>query len=329
MLSDKDHNNNLYGTTIKSKSRDAILGEKYGERWAKYRSNWDKDIKTAEDIPDFPLQYEVQLTDACNLHCGICHSRKRTGQKLDMTFFGEAIKEGSQKGLSACSFGLDSEGLLKKDMLLKAIDLCRSNGIMDIILGTNGIMLDKTYSKELIDAGLTLINISLDAASSETYKLIRRSDSFNRVEKNIKDLISARSEQYGLPQVRLSFCKTYVNAHEEQAFVEKWQNCVDQVDIQHYISTVGDFRDLAGGKKINSKFCKDPFRRVGILANGDVQCCCCSFGHKDIIIGNLSASSMQDIWQGTKMRSIQDAFLTDLDEIPDYCKTCLGSRWDF
>ncbi len=330
MLDDKKHCSNLYDMTIRNKSRDEILKARYGDRWTKYRFDWNKDVLTTEDIPKFPLHYEIQLADACNLHCGICHSRKRSGQKLDMNLLKEAIIEGAQKGLCACGFGLDSEGLLKKDALLEAIDFCRSNGIMDITLGTNGIMLDETYSKELMDAGVTLVRISLDAASAETYKLIRRSDSFYRVEKNIKDLISIK-RRYGteLPQVRLSFCKTYVNAHEEKTFVEKWRDYVDQVDVQHYISTVGDFQDFTNGTKINAIFCKDPFRRVGILANGNVQCCCCSFGHKDIIIGNLADNSMQDIWQGIKMRAIQEAFLNDLTRIPDYCKRCLNSRWSF
>ena len=164
----------------------------------------------------------------------------------------------------------------------------------------------------------------------ETYKKIRKSNKFSLVEHNVKSLVEIRNEAgTGLPQIRLSFCKTYVNAAEEQAFIEKWGNIVDQIDIQNYISLVGELQDLETGKRIETAFCKDPFRRVGILANGDVQCCCSSFGNPDIVIGNLNNNTMKVIWQGETNRRIQKAFLEHSDAIPNYCKRCLNSRWEF
>lgn len=201
---------------------------------------------------------------------------------------------------------------------------------MDIIVGSNGLLLSESVSENLIKEGVTLLCISLDAASAETYKNIRRSDHFETVEKNIFSFINMRDRlKASLPQVRLSFCKTYVNAHEEEIFINKWRSIVDNIDIQNYISTVGDFQDLSKGEKLDADFCMEPFRRVGILANGDVQCCCCSFSHQDIVIGNIFKNSMHDIWNGARLRAIQRSFMNTQESIPQYCKMCLNSRYKF
>lgn len=329
MIEDKKHNENLYSQGIVNWTRDTVLNARYPEKYGSYRKLWNEDVKSESDIPDFPVQYEIQLVDGCNLRCGICHSRKRTGRKLDIEALKRVIEEGKDS-LCAVSVGLDSEGLINKELLLQTLDVARNVGIMDLIVATNGLLLDENYSEELIEAGVTLMNISVDAATADMYQQIRKSSKYDILEKNIKKFVELRNRRgAGLPQIRLSFCKTYLNACEEELFIEKWKNIVDQIDIQNYISTVGEFQDLDKGTNISVDYCKDPFRRVGILANGDVQCCCCSFGHQDIIIGNIYESTMEQIWHGERMRAIQRAFLNDIELVPDYCKTCMRSRYSF
>lgn len=335
MLSNKEHNEKVYEESIVTFSRDMILEKKYGEKYTDYRLNWNKDIKCISDIPAFPLHYDIQLVDACNLHCAICHSRIRSGKKIDTALLKKVLREGAEKGLCSFSVGADSEGLIDKDLLMDIISYAHDIGIMDILIGTNGIFLDCDFSKRLLGMlsttgyGPTALLISLDAASPDTYKKIRHSDCYEKVEKNILNFINLRKE-YGLalPEVRLSFCKTYINSFETNTFINKWNGIVDHIDIQNYISLVGEFQELQKGKKLDFKSCVDPFRRVTIYSNGDVQCCC-AFGHKDIIIGNIHESSISDIWNGERMKAIQTAFLMDLNKIPPYCKRCLNSRYQF
>ena len=330
MLLNEKHNAMLYAKTKVLTSRDETLEDKYGERYKQYRQIWNANVREEGDIPEFPIHYECQLTDSCNLKCAICHDRKRTGVKIDIEVLKKVINEGKKYGLCACSFGLDSESLIDKQILLDTIDCAKNANVMDIMLGTNGILLTEDLSEKLIMGGVTMLRVSIDAATAETYKKMRHSDKFEIVEENIKKFVEIK-QQLGLvlPQVRISFCKTYLNSNEENQFIEKWSNIVDQIDIQNYISIVGELQDFSSGKRIENYFCKDSFRRVGILANGDVQCCCSSFGSPDIIIGNIYEQSMYDIWNGQKMKAIQKAFLYDCTNIPDYCKKCIHSRWSF
>ena len=67
-----------------------------------------------------------------------------------------------------------------------------------------------------------MLRVSIDAATAETYKKMRHSDKFEIVEENIKKFVEIK-QQLGLvlPQVRISFCKTYLNSNEENQFIEK------------------------------------------------------------------------------------------------------------
>lgn len=322
-------NPSLYGKSLERRTRDEELHARYGKRWDKYRNLWDAPLKNGEDCISFPLAYEMQLVDSCNLRCGICHSRKRTGEKLSKEDIDEIFSEGESNGLCAAAFGVDTEPMIDFDLLMYAVRSAASHNVMDILIDTNGILLTKERAAELCKYA-TMFKISVDAASAEMYDKIRHSDKYDVLVENIENLVAIRNQLgSSVPQIRLSFCKTYINACEEKMFIEKWENIVDKIDIQNYISTVGEFQELSSGKSAKATFCADPFRRIGILANGDVQCCCHSFRNEDIIIGNIYEETISDIWNGEKLKAIKGAFAKALDNIPNYCKECLNQRWIF
>tara|TARA_B100001971_G_C18019412_1_gene446583 strand:- start:99 stop:494 length:396 start_codon:yes stop_codon:yes gene_type:complete len=82
--------------------------------------------------------------------------------------------------------GLIGEPLTNKDIcdLIKIVvdNDCKA------IFTTNGQLLKEDISNKLIDNGIHLIKITVDAATKETYKKIRQNNKFNRVINNIKRL---------------------------------------------------------------------------------------------------------------------------------------------
>ena len=47
-----------------------------------------------------------------------------------------------------------------------------------------------------------------------------------------------------------------------------------------------------------------PFQRLAIFANGDVAPCC-SFFSKKLIVGNITQSSVKEIWDSKIMKGIR------------------------
>ena len=75
-------------------------------------------------------------------------------------------------------------------------------GIMDVFVTTNGALLTQVRAKELIDAGVSRIHLSVDAYSEESYDKIRHKGYFKKVLDNIHGLIKTRGASK-LPIVRL------------------------------------------------------------------------------------------------------------------------------
>ena len=324
------HNQRIYSESVQRWSRDEVLTRRWGTRYAEYRKKWNGEIRSRNDINDFPLEYDLQLMHGCNYACAICHSAKWTNKKIDLDILRSIMKEAKEHGLCSCSFGMDSESFLDKELLFQAIEMAAEAGVMDILIGTNGLLLDEETAKRIISSDVvSLIKISIDAVTEETYKKIRCSNKFKQVEDNVIRMVNLRDKMgASLPQIRVSFCKSYANMDEEKAFIEKWEPIVDQVDIQNYSNLVGIFQDTDKGKKIESDTCRDPFRRVAILADGTVQCCCNNYEEiqPEIILGNVKDGSIYDLWHSDKMKKIQDVFLTrDQASYPGYCQRCLNS----
>ncbi len=82
---------------------------------------------------------------------------------------------------------------------------------------TNALMLTRSVAARLVDLGLGWLNVSIDAATPETYRKIRRND-FSRVMANIRGLIEARGDRK-LPEVFINMTLMKENIAEAPAFV--------------------------------------------------------------------------------------------------------------
>src|SRR5213078_1559148 len=72
------------------------------------------------------------------------------------------------------------EPLVRAELPKLVEQLATVSGIHDIALTTNGILLEE-HAQALKDAGLSRINISLDALTEETFRRIARRDGLDRV----------------------------------------------------------------------------------------------------------------------------------------------------
>lgn len=132
----------------------------------------------------------ISLTDRCNLRCvycmpgaGIIH--KSQGELLSFEEIIRIVK--IMAGLGVDKIRLTGgEPLLRKGVVGLVESLSRIEGISDIAMTTNGILL-KEYAASLKQAGLKRLNISLDSLHQERYSLITRQGSLERVLEGIEE----------------------------------------------------------------------------------------------------------------------------------------------
>ncbi len=116
----------------------------------------------------------ISVTDRCNLSCSYCTTDLLPRLTHDDILRYEEIHKVVQ---AAASMGINKvrltggEPLMRLDLseLVKLIS--QIDGIDDISLTTNGILLSK-YAAELKEAGLNRVNISLDTLKEERFKQI-------------------------------------------------------------------------------------------------------------------------------------------------------------
>jgi GTP 3',8-cyclase len=145
-------------------------------------------MKAAEPLVDalgrVHTNLRVSVTDRCNIRCFYCmpDENVRFLPRRDILTF-EEIERFVRvvAGLGVNKLRLTGgEPLVRADLPKLVERLARIEGIHDVALTTNGILLAE-QAQALKDAGLSRINISLDALTEETFRKIARRDGLDRV----------------------------------------------------------------------------------------------------------------------------------------------------
>ncbi|MEW6263516.1 MAG: radical SAM protein [Thermodesulfobacteriota bacterium] len=290
-----------------------VMNKHFGERFRRYRDDWNQTSKFAFR-PDFPLSLDLEINTGCNLKCVMCvlgseksYRSPAPAARMDLSLYRNLMAQARQWGLPAMTFGYLSEPLLNPD-LVRLISLAREAGVMDIRLGTNGQLLYPEISRNLIQAGLTRLEVSLDALRPETYRRIRRGGDLENVIQNILDFLEARDRSSSdLPLLRLSFLRLPFNEDELAGFLDFWRDKADLFSIQEpiYFSEAPIARELhlRPGPVNPDFFCAQPWQRLIVRANGDVFPCCSLFG-LEMKAGSALKTGLDEIWRSPFLVSL-------------------------
>ncbi|MBT3301472.1 MAG: GTP 3',8-cyclase MoaA [Bacteroidetes bacterium] len=211
----------------------------------------------------------ISVTDRCNLRCTYCMPEegvKLLNHKEILTF--EEIYEIAK---TAVDFGIDKirltggEPLVRKGILLLVKQIASIKGLKDFGMTTNGIFLE-SYAKELKEAGLHRINISLDTLNAEKFKSITRGGDIEAVFKGIK-----AAKQVGLSPIKINCVvqnsSSEQDAKEVKAFCE--ENGLQIRFIKLMNLKEGTFSIVEHGEGGNCASCN----RLRLTANGMIKPC--------------------------------------------------------
>ena len=84
-----------------------------------------------------------------------------------------------------------------------------------VLFNTNGTLMREKKSRELIEAGLDEMRISLDAAEPKAFALVRGRDLFDRIVRNVKNFVALKTAM-GADKPRLSLWLTGLRETMEQ-----------------------------------------------------------------------------------------------------------------
>ncbi len=168
--------------------------------WSSLRKAWEVVRKLEVCGPPYHVQFEV--TTHCNLACYMCVRNEviKHPRHLPRADFQRLFDQIRPRRLTLSGAG---EPLLHPD-LASMIAYAGRHGAATMI-PTNGTLLCRDeVAQGIVQAGLDTLKISIDAATPQTYRAIRRQDCFDRIVAGIRELnrIKQRCHSRG-PELRL------------------------------------------------------------------------------------------------------------------------------
>ena len=161
----------------------------------------------------------ISITDRCNLRCVYCmpsEGLRPMGHK-EILRYEEIVRVVT----IAAGIGLrkvritGGEPLARKDVTYLIAALKNIEGIRDLSLTTNGILLSR-YANKLVEAGLQRINISLDSLKPDRYEEITRGGDLNLVLRGIE-----AAEKAGLSPIKINMVPIRgINSDEIEDFAK-------------------------------------------------------------------------------------------------------------
>ena len=296
-------------------------------RWRQFRSSYHK-AQQLEYIPDFPLQLDFELNSTCQMKCRFCTHGQDRVPKVLLSFdnFKRAIDEGSRHGLCSIKLNYINEPLLNKE-LPRYVSYARSCGVLNVYFATNGILLTLPTARKLITAGVSKIMVSLDAVTSETFKLMRDSSQFDEIVQNVLNFIDLRNSLgRTYPLVRVNFLRTTVNAHEADAFVKYWTGVADTIGFQTQVGLPGVDDELFDTTDQSVQFrCSFPFKLLVVDSSGNILPCC-TFSGRSMPLGHIETMTLADAWNSSQMSRLKTLHQRGDYALSSVCAHCINGR---
>jgi cyclic pyranopterin phosphate synthase len=144
------------------------------------RDSWGREIKSVR----------VSVTDKCNFRCTYCmpaEGLQWLGRDEILTF-----EEITRLVSVLARLGVDEvrltggEPLVRRDLPVLVEQLANVDGVADLSLTTNGVLLDR-FAAPLVAAGLRRLNVSLDTLNHVRFAEITRRDALDAVLRGLEE----------------------------------------------------------------------------------------------------------------------------------------------
>jgi radical SAM protein with 4Fe4S-binding SPASM domain len=272
--------------------------------------------------PSMPEIVQIESTNICNAKCVFCprDDMHRKQGIMTLELFRKIVDEAVALGITHIRMHNYGEAFIDK-RLVEKVRYAKEKGIQEVGVISNGSLITEKVAAGMIEAGLDAITLSVDASGKEVFESTRIGLKYDKVIANIERLVRLRAES-GMrrPKLILSFVRQN-NSADEHAFIEHWRTIADKVHVT-------DLHNWAGTLNTESDVnypCYRPWLTFTVLWDGRVSLCCADFDGKTIL-GNLNASTIEEIWNAEPYRNARRQHLESGG--PDICRSCDLPRKD-
>lgn len=292
-----------------------------------YKTFYEQIKKHPEILFVFSKYVEIGITNKNNLKVIFSPMQKinRNEMDMDLNLFKKIVDELSNEYQDIIiSFSLWGEPLLHPQFFDFVDYAIKENKIFNLIIETNGLMLDNEVIKKLSEYPLNklIFIFKLNSLNPETFlKLYPSSniEELNKIKENIINFISFN--EFNKYRTFIEINKIQENNIELEDFYNFWQNKGVNIIIQKFNSYLGLLEDksVVDLTPLDRIPCWHLQRDLEIFSNGDIPMC-----KQDITIknklGNINDNNMLNILKNLEKYYLLN-FNEDFEKLP-MCKNC-------
>lgn len=280
-----------------------------------------------------PLFLWIEPTNRCNLRCPMCPQseglKRRTGV-MPLDRFARIVEQAAGR-IQVLSLHFGGEPLLNPE-LPAMIRMSAEHGIPTII-HSNGTMLTREKSREIIQAGLAQIVFSFDAVPRDSYAEKRPPAKFDDTLEKIRGFLDEK-KRLGrrFPMVTIKSIVFHGQADTAAAAAELEKLFaglpVDRFTVELAHTFAGDFaRQVLVESRYNvlerneMQLCALPWYGFAVAWDGTAYACCNDL-NGEYPLGDLNTQNLMEVWNGMPMQELRKRlYAREAGEIP-LCSSC-------
>lgn len=278
-----------------------------------------------DEIVPRPAPFVVYLDPcgACNFKCTFCPCNRsdilqaERHRMMDWALFEKILGDlkAFQGQISVVNLHGFGEPLLNPRVADMAKALKESGCCREVRTTTNGSLLDAAMSKSLIASGIDIVQVSVEALSSESYQELCgvRMD-FGEIVRNIETFHSLALQEGGTSKISAKIVSAAFQGPEDEArFSELFAPITDYYSIEDVEPIWSEFAEMqmpsvylkgeesrrCAPARSAGEICSLPFTDMCIHSNGIVGACCSDWKFATQY-GDARSEHLYDIWNGRR-----------------------------
>lgn len=292
---------------------------------------------------EFPSQVIIDVTEVCNLECVHCpHPEFKKSEHYDARYLepelnAKIVDEVKSHGAGRTQYiRYSSEGEpLVHPKGYEMIEYAARNSGVFVTLTTNGTIMNEKRTRRLLDSGVHMIDISIDAFTPETYSKVRVRGDLEVTRKNVINLINWIRQSGSSTKVVVSFIEQPRNTHETSQFKAFWEEQgANSVVIRRLHSAAGAVINVANimraeQAKLPRRPCVYPWERIVLNPRGHLAFCPADWTHGSTVV-DYRTTTVAQTWQGEFYSKLRAAHTGNNYASHGFCGQCPDwkqTRW--
>lgn len=174
-------------------------------------------------LDNHPTQIHLLMIDKCNAKCIMCggnYFSSSSGKRISLEDYKKIAQNLEFEFVSAVCLAGAGDPLLNRDIIPIIAYTNKTYPHIVVSITTNGIGLTRKISESVLEQNVAMLNISINAATKETFKKIMQVDAFDAVCENARYLSELTRTKGRGPALQLSFIANRLNIEELPTLVE-------------------------------------------------------------------------------------------------------------